>query len=176
VGNGKNILVVLLFGLLCNTAQAMEQNSEFYDEKYEMSFLMQAIEKKEHDASEEELKIVEQKNNKIKPVNNYLCSRKNCMFACSHENRIIKHREMHRLQDVLPHMTMYHCKSCDYLTDTQKNMNDHNKSHDDKKQFRCEVCNLWFKTITSRNRHERESLIHKQNSKKRPLLVLTNGR
>jgi len=169
--NNKKALIFLLLGLFarCNIAHAMELSSEFYHENSEMSVLMRAIEKKEDDVSEEELRNLEQKNSKIKPVNNFLCSHKNCAFATNHKNRIDKHREMHRWQTVLPHITMYRCDICDYLDNVKRNMDEHKNSHDGTKKYHCEVCDIWFKTYKSKQRHERETLKHQENSKKERL-------
>ncbi len=176
----KNIATLLFSSLMFyGTTQAMELSSELYDEKGDISFLMQAIEKVKRDQSEEseeELKIVEQNNVKFKAVKNYACLRENCIFVASHQKRIDKHREMHRRQDAFLSVAIYRCETCHYLTNTKRNIKEHKQSHDDTKQYYCELCNAWFKSVRSRNRHEKKSVMHKQNSiKDRPLLVLTNG-
>jgi hypothetical protein len=178
VNSSKKLLITLLLGLcvMCNATQAMEQNSELYDEKGEMSFLMQAIQEKEPSALE--TMVVEEKV-AVKAIHDYVCSRHGCRYSTTHENRITKHREMHRLQNAFLSAKIHRCETCDYLTDTPKSMNDHKKSHGDERPYHCDSCDVRFKCPRSRDRHEKtqhKKQIPAKQTLVKPLLVTNNGR
>jgi hypothetical protein len=146
VNNSKNVLAIILFGffVLCNTTKAMERNrivlSPFLidtgAELYEL----------------EQVEAIGMKHNnfKLESENVYACSSAGCRFFTKHKNRIKKHQEMH---EAMPYAKIYRCNLCDYMIDSQRNMENHKNSHNSQKEWHCDVCNTGFKSDRSRKRH-----------------------